>query len=1255
MPDREFQRPAAHRSISSFRTLWFGLVMVAGVLVPTTSNADEPQWIWSPKLTAGNQAGAVQECYFRKRFNLVRPLEASLELSAGDEYEIFINGRLATRGQSFGHSTQVDISELVQSGINLIAAKVRHFDGPQAGLGLKIRIKEKSESRWRSLVSDHSWKTRVGQVESWNSPSYNDMGWLSAQALGRYDANSRVAIRSSAQTSAALVSTQAKPNVTLAQMGGSSSQASQNLKVATAVRSKFGQGYSNNPALTPLSMKMDLQANTAASKRDQAPPKTVNQQKRIERKFEIDPEFTVQQVLGGDETGSLIAMEFNEFGKLLLSREGGPLLIADPTRQVGDPLRVRVYCDQVSTCQGIVALNGDVFVTGNGPQGLGLYRLHDSDRDGMLEVQTKLAGFNGELGEHGPHGLQLGPDGMLYVIIGNGSSLQGTPAKTSPFQHAYEGGLLPRMEDPGGHAKGVKAPGGTVVRISLDGQKTEIVAGGIRNAYDLVFDHEGELFLHDSDMEADIGMTWYRPTMIFHVPAGADLGWRSGWSKFPQYYADQTPAICETGRGSPSGAVSYQHLQFPVRYQNTLFFADWSEGRILSVQTQKNGAGYTAQAETFLKGRPLNVVDLAVGEDGGLYFCTGGRGTEGGVFRVTWNGSVPENILEFESTLAKIIRHPQPNSAWARQSIFQLKTKLGDKWQPSIEGVAKEKRNTSRFRQRALDTMVFFGPAPSSELLEELSYDESPELRVHVARLCGLTQGENTKVLDRMLRDESAAVRRAACESYLRSEMTPEPSALFPLLKSLDRVEAQVARRILERIPSDQWEMEIMATDDKRLFVHGAIALMTADPNLDRGYKVLARASQFMEGFVNDYDFVDMLRAMELALVRGEVEPERVPGLQARISNEFPSGSSAINRELSRMMAFLSAGELKGRLEAYLQDPAIEISDKIHVAMQLQTAGNKLTPDVRLAVIEMLETGQRMEDVGGSYPLYLQKAVENLVKTITKDQIPTVLKKGHLWPNAVVAAFHKLPEKLDRQTIETIIEMDQEVLETGNTEAVFKQVRLGVIAVLARSGDQRSMAYLRQMWQQEPSRRNDITIGLAQQPDAENWAYLVSSLPVLDDLTGTEVVQKLKLVARRPSDSRHFRELISIGYRLRGQDKNATVGLLEHWAGKAVDNSGKGWQIKLNSWRDWFHQTWPEEEEINLPGQPEVSGKYSIDQLLTGLDSAGVGNALMGHAVFVKAQCANCHQFDGAGKAVGPDLSSLAHRFSLRESIEATV
>ena len=65
----------------------------------------------------------------------------------------------------------------------------------------------------------------------------------------------------------------------------------------------------------------------------------------------------------------------------------------------------------------------------------------------------------------------------------------------------YEGDLLPRYEDPGGHGLGVKAPGGTIIRTNIDGSVVERVAGGVRNAYDLVQMRSESLISRDPPTE----------------------------------------------------------------------------------------------------------------------------------------------------------------------------------------------------------------------------------------------------------------------------------------------------------------------------------------------------------------------------------------------------------------------------------------------------------------------------------------------------------------------------------------------------------------------------------------------------------------------------------------------------------------------------------------------------------------------------------------------------------------------------------
>ncbi|RPH77291.1 MAG: heme-binding protein, partial [Planctomycetaceae bacterium] len=393
-------------------------------------------------------------------------------------------------------------------------------------------------------------------------------------------------------------------------------------------------------------------------------------------------------------------MAFNEFGHIIASQENGPLLLLHDRDNDGVADSVRLYCDAIKSCQGILPLNGEVFVTGDGPQGHGLYRLSDKDRNGTLETVRRIVQFNGQPSEHGPHGITLGPDGMIYVIVGNHSQVQGKAGAGQTLVDSYEGDLVPRYEDPGGHAMGVKAPGGTVIRTTIDGSVVEKIAGGLRNAYDLVFNTEGSLFVHDSDMESDIDTAWYRPTGLYDITEAGEYGWRSGWAQWPEYYVDRLPMLLDTGRGSPTGAVCYDHFRFPVRYHNAVFLADWSEGRILAVRLKPNGAGYTAESEVFVKGQPLNVCDLDVGPDGALYFCTGGRGTGGGVYRIQWTGAVPDRIGNLGTGVARAIRQPQISSAWGRQEVAAVKNELGNQWAELVAGVAYSNDNPSHYRTR---------------------------------------------------------------------------------------------------------------------------------------------------------------------------------------------------------------------------------------------------------------------------------------------------------------------------------------------------------------------------------------------------------------------------------------------------------------------------------------------------------------------------------------------------------------------------
>ena len=120
------------------------------------------------------------------------------------------------------------------------------------------------------------------------------------------------------------------------------------------------------------------------------------------------------------------------------------------------------------------------------------------------------------------------------------------------------------------------------------------------------------------------------------------------------------------------------------------------------------------------------------------------------------------------------------------------------------------------------------------------------------------------------------------------------------------------------------------------------------------------------------------------------------------------------------------------------------------------------------------------------------------------------------------------------------------------------------------------MVYLRKLWQQEDYRRSDIAIGLAQQPEGENWSYLVSTIPVLEPSTTPEVLNALKSVARKPRDGRHFRELVGVAERNDKASVRSALALLEHWSGESLAD-GSGDRSKLvASWKKWCDEKFNE-------------------------------------------------------------------------------
>ncbi|HUE71544.1 MAG TPA: PQQ-dependent sugar dehydrogenase [Pirellulaceae bacterium] len=346
-----------------------------------------------------------------------------------------------------------------------------------------------------------------------------------------------------------------------------------------------------------------------------------------EAAFWTPPGFEISLVRAAQsDEGSWVSMAFDPKGRLTIAREDQGLLrmtLADDRRSV---TKVETINRELLECRGLLYADNALYANANNSKGL--YRLRDTDGDDQFDEVKLLRQFPGGVG-HGRNDLALGPDGMIYSMHGDSVEVprENVRDRTSPLREARRGQTTSE---------------GNLVRTDKDGKQWEVVCGGLRNPFGIAFNGLGDLFTYDADAEFDMGTPWYRPTRIVQLVSGADYGWRGVTGKWPPYFpdhADNALPTLDIGKGSPTAVVFGTGANFPADYQRALFILDWAYGRIVAVHLAPRGAGYGAMAETFLKGRPLNVTDLTIGPDGAMYVVTGGRKTQSALYRIAYTGA----------------------------------------------------------------------------------------------------------------------------------------------------------------------------------------------------------------------------------------------------------------------------------------------------------------------------------------------------------------------------------------------------------------------------------------------------------------------------------------------------------------------------------------------------------------------------------------------------------------------------------------
>lgn len=234
----------------------------------------------------------------------------------------------------------------------------------------------------------------------------------------------------------------------------------------------------------------------------------------------------------------------------------------------------------------------------------GIFYLNYTDKNGNTVVSRFLRSADGQSGDpqseqvllsveqpyanHNGGDLEFGPDGYLYIGLGDGGSA-GDPQRRAQNNQTLLGKML-RIDVRGQTRYAIPSDNPFA---SGNGGRQEIWANGLRNPWRYTFDRlTGDLYI------ADVGQNKYEE--INFVPAGSPPGLNFGWHyrEATHPFADTPPAglqlydpVHEYGRNdgcSVTGGYVYRGKLLPEFY-GVYLFGDYCNGFVWGMLRDSNG------------------------------------------------------------------------------------------------------------------------------------------------------------------------------------------------------------------------------------------------------------------------------------------------------------------------------------------------------------------------------------------------------------------------------------------------------------------------------------------------------------------------------------------------------------------------------------------------------------------------------------------------------------------------------------------
>ncbi|MBP6471724.1 MAG: PQQ-dependent sugar dehydrogenase [Chloroflexi bacterium] len=326
-------------------------------------------------------------------------------------------------------------------------------------------------------------------------------------------------------------------------------------------------------------------------------------------------------------------------GRLFIVEKEGAIRIVQDGRLLDDPfldIRDRVNAD--SSERGLLSIafhpdyarNGRFFVNYTnlaGNTAVSAFQIGSSPNQADPNSESILLTIRQPYANHNGGQLQFGPDGYLYIGMGDGGS-GGDPQGNGQNPASLLGALLRLDIDQATDAAQYGIPADNPF-VADAAKLPEIWATGLRNPWRFSFDRAtGDLLI------ADVGQNQWEEVNFLPAgsPGGSNFGWNimEGTHCYDRNTCNQTGLVLpvidyrhEQGRCSITGGYVYRGSQFPT-LGGVYFFGDYCSGEIWGMTAGENGR-FSAQVLYRSPSRIASFGEDAAGElyvvdiSGGIY------------------------------------------------------------------------------------------------------------------------------------------------------------------------------------------------------------------------------------------------------------------------------------------------------------------------------------------------------------------------------------------------------------------------------------------------------------------------------------------------------------------------------------------------------------------------------------------------------------------------------------------------------------